>query len=74
MGKQPELAVKDLRQALVSSSSPLCYVHLAEANLATKDRVGAAEAYRKFLDAAYSPDQLHPLERAAYQALVREMN
>jgi cellulose synthase operon protein C len=71
---QPELAVKDLQQALAQAPTATRYFHLAQAQQMIKDRDAAATALRKALDMGLQPAQVHPLEREAFKQLVAELS
>jgi len=71
---QPELAVKDLQQALAQAPTATRYFHLAQAQQMIHDRTGAATALRKALDMGLQPAQVHPLERNTFKRLAAELN
>ena len=49
------------------------YVHLARAYYAAKKSPEARESMRRAKTAGFKPDDLHPLERAAYQQLLKAL-
>jgi tetratricopeptide (TPR) repeat protein len=72
---QWDQAVKDLEEVVSMEPRPSSYLRLARAHEMARDRRAAREALKK----AKGPDggvklgDLHPLERPAYEALLREL-
>ncbi len=66
---QPDLAVKDLREAVRLEPTPERYFHLAQAYRQSKNRQEAAQAFRQGKEAGLKAASLHPLEAPALDAL-----
>jgi Tfp pilus assembly protein PilF len=70
---QPQSAIKDLEDAIADSPlPPLCY-HLAQAHHLARNAGAARAALRQAKALGLQADQLHALERPAYQQLQREL-
>jgi hypothetical protein len=70
MNKQQE-AEKDLTAGLRQEKSGTLYFHRAQALAAVGQNKKAVEAFEDARRLGISPDTLHPLERATYQALAK---
>jgi predicted Zn-dependent protease len=65
-----EPAVVDLEQVIAASPSPTAYFHLAQAQLQAGRKDKALQAWRKAKEGGRLPQNLHPLERPAFDRLV----
>lgn len=72
MGKD-EPAAEDLEAAIASVPMAAMYFHLAQARLGLNDPRAATEALRQAQGMGLRAEDLEPLERPAYQALVEKM-
>jgi predicted Zn-dependent protease len=73
VGNRPDLAIKDLRQAIAQTRAPAKYFfHLAQAHDLAKDDRAAREAYRRAVVLGLKGAHLHPLERPAWLQLALE--
>jgi tetratricopeptide (TPR) repeat protein len=71
---QPDKAVKDLETALADNPVPTRYFHLAQAQRLANNAAQAVEALQKATSAGLTrPEQLHPVERAAFLKLKGEL-
>lgn len=70
-----DLAVKDLEDVLAENPEASTYFHLAQARWMMNNRKAAGEALRQAKNRGLkdSSRSLHPLERAPYQQLCREL-
>jgi tetratricopeptide (TPR) repeat protein len=68
-----DLAVKCLEQVIYESPSPTAYFHLAQAQLQAGKRKEAIEAWRKANVPPLNPENLHPLERTAFERIVEAL-
>jgi tetratricopeptide (TPR) repeat protein len=68
-----DLALKDLEAAISASPSPAMYLHLAQARFLAKDKAGADAAIREAKASGLRLDNLHPLERKAYDRLLTDL-
>lgn len=66
-------AVRDLEAALVQESTAARHFHLAQAHAAARNTPAAVAALRKALALGLKAEDLHPLERPAYQALTAKL-
>lgn len=70
---QGDRAVEDLEEAVAASPAPRTYFHLARAHQLVGNRVAAAAALQQAQAGGLAADNLHPLERPAYQQLRTEL-
>ncbi len=70
---QPQEAVQDLEEALKETSTPTIYFHLAVAQSRGGDAAAAAESFRLAEQAGFDVNTLHPLEKEAYEKLVKSL-
>jgi tetratricopeptide (TPR) repeat protein len=70
---QGDQAVKDLEEVVSMEPRASSYLRLARAYEMTRDRRAAREALKKARDGGVKLGDLHPLERPAYEALLREL-
>jgi predicted Zn-dependent protease len=70
----PKAAVALLVDAVVDAPTASSYFHLAQAHLADGARLDAKAALAKSKKIGLRPSDLHPLEREAYQNLLRELS
>jgi tetratricopeptide (TPR) repeat protein len=70
---RPEAAVKDLTEAIREAPTGTAYFHLALAHQASKNLSEARKALRMAHARGLTVGNLHPLERVAYQELVRKL-
>jgi tetratricopeptide (TPR) repeat protein len=71
-GKLPE-ALGDFRSAVVAGPSPYRFFHLAQAELAAKERKAAEGSFARARELGLRRDHIHPVERAAYDRLVVDL-
>jgi tetratricopeptide (TPR) repeat protein len=67
-------AIKDLKEALAEQPSASAYFHLAEAYYLARDRQAARLAFQQAKAHGLQASTLHPLEKTAYAALLRELD
>jgi tetratricopeptide (TPR) repeat protein len=72
LGKS-EPALKDVEQALDEAPTAARYLHQARAYLLAHNAGAAEIALRKARTAGLRPDNVHALEREAYEALVQSL-
>jgi tetratricopeptide (TPR) repeat protein len=70
---RPDLAIKDLKEAIAQAPTPSRYFHLAQAHQLAQDRKGAREALQKAQALGLQPEGLHPLEQGSYRRLAAEL-
>jgi tetratricopeptide (TPR) repeat protein len=70
---QGDLAVKDLEAVVAQNPTAPYYFHLAQAYLTTRNRSAAAAAWQKAKTLGFEVGMLHPLERPAYDQLLRQL-
>jgi tetratricopeptide (TPR) repeat protein len=68
-----DLAIQDLEEAIAVSPAPDKSFHLARAYALAGRRREADEALQEARDAGLRPEDLHPLERATYQLLLKQL-
>jgi len=72
MGK-PDRALEDLNQAHADMPTPANCFHLAEAHQLSKNGVAAKNAFEQGRRLGMKAERLHPLERADYARLAKEL-
>jgi cellulose synthase operon protein C len=71
---QPQLALEDLKKAVaIDPSSPSKEFHLAQAFLASNDKVKARESLKTAKAKGLTPNVLHALERPSYQSFLKAL-
>jgi hypothetical protein len=63
-----------LKEAVQGLPSGLFYYHLAVAHLKARDRSAAAEAWQQAGARGFTPRELHPLEKEAYQRVIADLS
>jgi tetratricopeptide (TPR) repeat protein len=66
-------AIKDLEEVVTEAPSPMAYFHLAQAHLAVGNRAPANAAWEKAKGLGFRPEDLHPLEKRAYQQVIGQL-
>jgi hypothetical protein len=75
-GSPPSIAraIKDLETITGKTPTALGYFHLAEAYARAARQSDAAVAWRRSVALGLNSEQLHPLERPAFDRLRQELN
>jgi cellulose synthase operon protein C len=72
--KDSRRAIQDLNDAVAEAPSASLYFHLAQAHSLAQDRDNAKRAWRQARAMGLEASRLHPLERAAYEELARQLD
>ena len=67
---KPDRALADLKAATADASEPVFFFHLAQTYFQIGQKEAAGKALAKALELELVPQQLHPLERPAYDQLL----
>ncbi len=68
-------AVADLTDSvIVTEPKPVQFVHLAMAQAKANDETGARKSLDRAKELKFNPDDLSPLEKSQYQALLKQLN
>jgi Tfp pilus assembly protein PilF len=71
---QTDTAITDLTEAIRQEASAVRYYHLAQAQTAAKNAIGAASAWKKARTLGLTERDLHPLELAGFRAFSAEQS
>jgi tetratricopeptide (TPR) repeat protein len=71
---KPDLAAKDLQEAIRQAPSPDKYFHLAQSHRSTKNRSAAVTAFRQATALGLKASDLHVLEQADFRQLASDLN
>jgi tetratricopeptide (TPR) repeat protein/lipopolysaccharide biosynthesis regulator YciM len=68
-------ALADLSDAVIATEpKPIQFVHLAMAQAKAKDETGARKSLERAKQLKFNADDLSPLEKSQYQALLKQLN
>lgn len=70
---QPKAALQDLERCIEDAPSPTKYFHLAQAQMALKNRAAAETAFAKAIAAGLHIELLHPLEKPEMEKLATRL-